>query len=42
MASITEHAFSGKEWARLGTSLLLWLLLPLVAGTLRILRSEVK
>ena len=39
---LPEHAFSGKEWARLGTSLLPWLVLPMAAGSWRILRSEVK
>jgi hypothetical protein len=33
---------SGGDWARLGTSRLLWLALPLVVGAWRVRRSEVK
>jgi ABC-2 type transport system permease protein len=33
---------SGKEWAQVGTSLLLWMVLPLVIGLIRTLRREVK
>jgi hypothetical protein len=33
---------SGGDWARLGTSLLLWLALPLAVGVWRVRRSEVK
>lgn len=32
---------AGEGWARLGTSVLLWLVVPMVAGWLRILRSEI-
>ena len=41
MSPIYEHAMSGTEWARLGTSLALWLLLPLAIGLWRIKRSEI-
>ena len=33
---------SGKEWAQLGTAVLIWIVLPLVLGTWRMLRAEVK
>jgi hypothetical protein len=33
---------SAEAWAQLGTSSLIWIVLPLVLGGLRILRSEVK
>jgi ABC-type transport system involved in multi-copper enzyme maturation permease subunit len=33
---------SGKEWAQLGTSTLLWVVLPFVIGMWRVLRAEVK
>ncbi|MGA8851967.1 MAG: ABC transporter permease [Aeromicrobium sp.] len=33
---------SGEEWAHLGTSGLIWFVLPLTAGVLLIMRSEVK
>ena len=33
---------SGKEWAQLATSGLIWLVLPLLVGTWRVLRAEVK
>lgn len=33
---------SGKEWAQLGTSMLIWVVLPFVAGLIRVLRAEVK
>ncbi|GGL89470.1 MULTISPECIES: ABC transporter permease [Micromonospora] len=32
---------TGEQWARLGVSLLVWLVLPLAAGTVRTLRREV-
>ena len=37
-----EGNTSGEEWAQLGTSGLIWFVLPLTAGVLLILRSEVK
>jgi ABC-type transport system involved in multi-copper enzyme maturation permease subunit len=33
---------SGKEWAQLGTSTLLWVVLPFAIGMWRVLRAEVK
>ena len=41
MQHITERLLSGNEWARTGTSLAFWMLLPLAIGTWRILRSEI-
>ena len=38
---MTEHALSAIEWARVGTTLALWVLLPAVIGVWRIRRSEV-
>jgi hypothetical protein len=33
---------AGEQWAQLGTASLLWIVLPLVVGLARVLRSEVK
>ncbi len=41
MSSMTSESFSGKEWARLGVSLLPWLVAPLTFGVWRIRRSEI-
>ena len=41
MAPIFEHALSGTEWARISTTLALWLVLPLAIGVWRIKRSEI-
>lgn len=38
----SEAALTGGEWARLGTSVAVWVLLPLAIGTWRVLRREVK
>lgn len=38
----SEAALTGDEWARLGTSVAVWVLLPLAIGTWRVLRREVK
>jgi len=38
---MTEDALSAIEWARVGTTLALWVLLPAVIGVWRIRRSEV-
>ena len=32
---------TGGEWARLGVSAAVWVLVPLIAGTVRMLRREV-
>jgi ABC-type transport system involved in multi-copper enzyme maturation permease subunit len=39
---IIEADVSGKEWAQLATSGLIWLVLPLLIGVWRVLRAEVK
>jgi ABC-2 type transport system permease protein len=41
IGNMTEHPLTGTEWARVATSLLLWLALPLAIGTWRIVRGEV-
>jgi ABC-2 type transport system permease protein len=42
MEPLFENEMAGGDWARLGTSLALWLLLPLVLGLLRLRRHELK
>jgi ABC-2 type transport system permease protein len=42
MAPLTEEALSGTEWARVGTTLTLWLLLPLLIGLWRVHRGEIR
>jgi hypothetical protein len=39
-APVTEHVMSAVEWARAGTSLALWVVLPVLVGIWRIHRSE--
>jgi ABC-2 type transport system permease protein len=41
MADLLERTLSATEWARVGTSLALWLVLPIVVGAWRIARSDV-
>jgi ABC-2 type transport system permease protein len=41
LSPLTEHLLSGTEWARAGTTLALWMVLPLAIGLWRILRDEV-
>jgi ABC-2 type transport system permease protein len=38
---MTDHNLNGTEWAHVGTSAAIWVLLPLVLGTIRALRREV-
>jgi hypothetical protein len=33
---------TGEEWAQVAVTALIWILLPLVAGVIRLLRSELK
>ena len=40
MTPLLEETLSGTQWARVGTSLALWLLLPLAIGALRVARSD--
>ena len=39
---LTEHALTATEWAQFGTSMALWLLLPLAIGLWRIARGEIR
>ena len=41
LSPLTEHLMSSTEWARAGTTLALWMALPLAIGLWRILRDEV-
>jgi hypothetical protein len=38
---LTDGAMTGGQWARLGVSAAVWVLVPLIAGTVRMLRREV-
>lgn len=38
---LAEHALTSGEWAKLGVSAAIWVLVPLVAGAFRMLRREV-
>ncbi|UQU61293.1 ABC transporter permease [Couchioplanes caeruleus] len=38
---LSEPAMSSGQWARLGVSCAVWVILPLAAGTVRVLRREV-
>lgn len=38
----SDAAMSGEQWAQLLTSTLLWIVVPMVLGALRVMRSEVK
>ena len=42
LAPLVEGTPSGTEWARVATSIALWVLLPLALGLWRLPRSEVK
>jgi hypothetical protein len=42
LAPLTADTMSGIEWAHAGTSVLLWLGVPLLVGIWRIRRSEVR
>lgn len=37
-----EIDLTGEEWAQLGTTTLIWIILPFVAGWIRVMRAEVK
>jgi ABC-2 type transport system permease protein len=41
LSPLTEHLLSSTEWARAGTTLALWMVLPLAIGLWRILRDEI-
>src|SRR5262249_31346438 len=40
LSPLTEHALSTTEWARVGTTLAVWMLIPVLLGLWRIRRSE--
>lgn len=40
--ALLEEGITLEEWARVGTSLAVWLLIPLIAGLVRLTRREVK
>jgi ABC-2 type transport system permease protein len=42
LAPLIERTVSAQEWARIGTSLAVWIALPLALGAVRILRSDVR
>ena len=42
LAPLTEHVMSSTEWARAGTTLALWMALPLLIGLWRITRGEIR
>jgi ABC-2 type transport system permease protein len=42
MDKLVEESLSGTQWARLGVSVALWTLLPLVVGWFRVRRSDVR
>jgi hypothetical protein len=42
MEKLVEETYGGTEWARLGASVALWTLLPIVIGWWRVLRSDVR
>jgi ABC-2 type transport system permease protein len=41
LSPLTEHVMHGTEWARAGTTLLVWMVIPLLVGAWRIARSEI-
>ena len=41
LGQMTEYVMNGTQWAQVGTTLAIWMVLPLVIGTWRISRSEV-
>jgi ABC-2 type transport system permease protein len=41
-APLTDRTLSGQDWAQLGTSMLLWLVVPLAIGLIRIARGEIR
>ncbi len=39
---LLEGSMSAQQWGQLGTSALVWVALPLLVGTWRVLRTELK
>jgi ABC-2 type transport system permease protein len=42
MADMGDHALSGTEWARVATSVALWVLVPVILGFWRVKRNDVR
>lgn len=42
LSVMTDHVMSATEWARAGTTLALWMVLPVLVGLWRIRRSELR
>jgi ACR3 family arsenite efflux pump ArsB len=42
MSPLFEESLSSMQWARVATSLALWLVLPLVLGFWRVTRGDVR
>jgi ABC-2 type transport system permease protein len=42
LPDLTDHVYSAHAWARVATTLLLWLALPLAIGAWRFLRGEIR
>jgi ABC-2 type transport system permease protein len=42
LPDLTDHVYSAHAWARVATTLLLWLVLPLGIGAYRFLRGEIR
>jgi ABC-2 type transport system permease protein len=42
LTDLTDHIYSAHAWARVATTLLLWLALPLAIGAWRFLRGEIR
>jgi ABC-type transport system involved in multi-copper enzyme maturation permease subunit len=42
LPDLTDHIYSAHAWARVGTTLLLWLAVPLAIGAWRFLRGEIR
>jgi hypothetical protein len=42
MEPLTDHMMSATEWARMGTSLALWMAVPVLVGLWRITRGQVQ
>ena len=40
LGALSEHALSATEWARAGTTIAVWMLLPLLVGAWRINRKR--
>jgi hypothetical protein len=41
LGQVTEYVMSATQWAHVGTSLVIWMVLPLLIGARRIMRHEV-